>query len=149
MAPPLLPERLPPSAKEGIAWLSAILYNERHEVIIGNAMEAKKEMTLKEVKEGIAELSRAELERLDKWIHARMLRLEKQEAKSAEKRRREILREEKRGSWVYQQVAVRCGKAGCKCNEGQPHGAYWYAYRREGRKVVSKYIGKELRELDE
>jgi hypothetical protein len=41
----------------------------------------------------------------------------------------------------YRRQLVRCGKAGCtKC----PHGPYWYAYWREGGRVRSRYVGKEL-----
>lgn len=43
----------------------------------------------------------------------------------------------------YRQQSVRCGKAGCtRC----PHGPYWYAYWREGGRVRTKYVGKELPE---
>jgi hypothetical protein len=35
---------------------------------------------------------------------------------------------------------VKCGKPGCgSC----PHGPYWYAYWREGKKTRKRYIGKE------
>ena len=45
----------------------------------------------------------------------------------------------------YQLEKVKCGK---DC-EGCPHGPYWYAYYRgSSGKVVSKYIGKELKQLD-
>jgi len=43
----------------------------------------------------------------------------------------------------YRQQMVKCGKKGCtRC----PHGPYWYAYWREGGKVRTQYIGKELPE---
>lgn len=42
---------------------------------------------------------------------------------------------------TYRLEPVRCGKPGCKkC----PHGPYWYAYYREGGKLKSRYIGREL-----
>ena len=45
------------------------------------------------------------------------------------------------GSVTYRQESVRCGKQGCKkC----PHGPYWYAYYREGGRLRSRYIGREL-----
>ncbi len=106
------------------------------------------EMTLREVKKTISGLKIDELEKLDSWLREH-LKLLKKDEKAKAKKKREVLKEEKRGSWTYQQIAVRCGKPGCKCNEGEPHGAYWYGYRREGRKVVSKYIGKEFKELSE
>ena len=42
---------------------------------------------------------------------------------------------------TYRLETVRCGKAGCtSC----PHGPYWYAYFREGKKLRSRYIGRDL-----
>lgn len=47
-----------------------------------------------------------------------------------------------RGKVTYRQERVRCGREGCtRC----PHGPYWYAYWREGGRVRSRYIGKDLR----
>lgn len=45
------------------------------------------------------------------------------------------------GSVTYRLESVRCGKDGCKTC---PHGPYWYAYYREGDKLRSRYIGREL-----
>ena len=43
----------------------------------------------------------------------------------------------------FRQQYVRCGKAACsRC----PHGPYWYAFWREGARVRSRYVGKELPE---
>lgn len=44
---------------------------------------------------------------------------------------------------TYRQESVRCGKPGCRTC---PHGPYWYAYYREGGKLRSRYIGRELPE---
>ena len=45
------------------------------------------------------------------------------------------------GAVSYRSEEVVCGKPGCtKC----PHGPYWYAYWREGGRVRSRYIGKNL-----
>ena len=47
------------------------------------------------------------------------------------------------GKVTYRQEQVRCGRANCtRC----PHGPYWYAYWREGGRLRSRYIGKELPE---
>lgn len=47
------------------------------------------------------------------------------------------------GRVSYRLEPVRCGKPGCtKC----PHGPYWYAYWREGERVRSRYIGRQLPE---
>lgn len=45
------------------------------------------------------------------------------------------------GSVTYRLERVRCGKESCQTC---PHGPYWYAYYREGDKLRSRYIGREL-----
>ena len=46
-----------------------------------------------------------------------------------------------KGKVTFRQQTVKCGKQGCtRC----PHGPYWYAYWREGGKMRSRYVGKEL-----
>jgi hypothetical protein len=45
------------------------------------------------------------------------------------------------GNVTYRLESVKCGKPGCK---SCPHGPYWYAYFREGDKLRSRYIGREL-----
>ena len=42
---------------------------------------------------------------------------------------------------TYRRESVRCGKPNCK---SCPHGPYWYAYYREGDKLRSRYVGREL-----
>jgi len=50
---------------------------------------------------------------------------------------------ENAGKVTYRQEHVRCGRANCtRC----PHGPYWYAYWREGGRLRSRYIGKQLPE---
>lgn len=44
---------------------------------------------------------------------------------------------------TYRLESVRCGKPSCR---SCPHGPYWYAYFREGDKLRSRYIGRELPE---
>ncbi|MBA2726003.1 MAG: hypothetical protein H0U53_08440 [Actinobacteria bacterium] len=44
---------------------------------------------------------------------------------------------------TYRLESVSCGKAGCR---SCPHGPYWYAYFREGKRLRSRYIGRELPE---
>ena len=44
-------------------------------------------------------------------------------------------------SVTYRLEHVNCGKDGCR---SCPHGPYWYAYYREGEKLRSRYIGREL-----
>ncbi|MBV9851442.1 MAG: hypothetical protein JO250_17375 [Armatimonadetes bacterium] len=38
---------------------------------------------------------------------------------------------------------VRCGKPGCRCQSGEPHGPYWYLIRREGGRLVKTYLRPE------
>ncbi len=40
---------------------------------------------------------------------------------------------------------VKCGKEGCRCQKGKPHGPYWYLYVKDRGKTKSKYIGKRLK----
>lgn len=48
---------------------------------------------------------------------------------------------ERPGGVTFRQETVRCGKKGCtRC----PHGPYWYAYWREGGRMRSRYVGKQL-----
>jgi hypothetical protein len=47
------------------------------------------------------------------------------------------------GRVTYRLENVRCGKPGCK---SCPHGPYWYAYFRDGGRLKSRYIGRELPE---
>lgn len=58
---------------------------------------------------------------------------------------REVLDHKQANGVSYQLETVKCGKKGCKCGKGQPHGPYWYAYWREGRRVKCKYLGKHWR----
>ena len=49
--------------------------------------------------------------------------------------------ERAKGKVTFRQEAVRCGRPNCtRC----PHGPYWYAYWREGGRLRSRYIGKQL-----
>ncbi|MGA7935349.1 MAG: DUF6788 family protein [Kovacikia sp.] len=63
---------------------------------------------------------------------------------------REVVETRSIGFHLYQLERVRCGKAGCKCSgtNGELHGPYWYAYWRDGGKLKSRYVGKQLRQID-
>ncbi len=61
---------------------------------------------------------------------------------------REIVSQHRTGRVTYQLEKIKCGKKGCKCASGKLHGPYWYAYRWNGKKVVSEYIGKTLQGLE-
>lgn len=46
---------------------------------------------------------------------------------------------------LYKQEISLCGKERCKkCERGDGHGPYWYAYWWEGGRTRKKYIGKTL-----
>lgn len=47
---------------------------------------------------------------------------------------------------TYARQFRRCGKAGCSaCRQSRRgHGPYWYAYWREGRRVHTRYLGRDL-----
>lgn len=45
---------------------------------------------------------------------------------------------------TYRCEWVKCGKARCK---SCPHGPYWYAYHRDGKKTKKRYVGKERDDL--
>jgi len=42
---------------------------------------------------------------------------------------------------LYRQQYRKCGKPGCKCQNGEPHGPYWYSY--DGQSAA-KYVGQQL-----
>ena len=44
---------------------------------------------------------------------------------------------------LYRQQFRKCGKPTCKCQEGELHGPYWYAYENGS---PAKYVGQQLPE---
>lgn len=45
---------------------------------------------------------------------------------------------------TYQLQYRKCGKPSCNtCKNGQGHGPYWYAYWRQGSRLISGYVGKK------
>lgn len=42
---------------------------------------------------------------------------------------------------------VRCGRPGCRCARGQPHGPYFYRFWREGGRLRKGYV--KVSELEE
>lgn len=63
---------------------------------------------------------------------------------------REVVEAQRIGERLYQLERVRCGKIGCKCAgvNGVLHGPYWYAYWRNEGKLISRYVGKQLRQVE-
>lgn len=63
---------------------------------------------------------------------------------------REVVETKEDGRITYQSELVKCGKANCRCaTDRQLHGPYWYAYHKQGQKLKSWYVGKELKMTDE
>lgn len=61
------------------------------------------------------------------------------------KQDKEIVETKKAGRITYQSELVKCGKSNCRCTtDGQLHGPYWYGYQKQGQKLKSWYVGKEL-----
>lgn len=50
---------------------------------------------------------------------------------------------------TYRWRTVKCGKPGCKCQNGERHGPYLYAYWRENGQVRSEYLGKAVQVTEE
>lgn len=46
--------------------------------------------------------------------------------------------------FTYYQQYRKCGKDGCKCNHGEPHGPYWYKRSLNANRI--HYVGKDLPE---
>jgi hypothetical protein len=61
---------------------------------------------------------------------------------------RETVEERHAPGGCYRLERVRCGKC-ARCEAGAVHGPYWYWYGRNGGRVVSRYIGKRFRTIDE
>lgn len=77
--------------------------------------------------------------------------LEQQSAtpESVETKGREVVEVQRIGDRLYQLERIRCGKAGCKCagKDGELHGPYWYTYWRDDGKLKSRYVGKQLKQI--
>lgn len=98
-------------------------------------------MNLRELKRSISGLNTLQLIRLDAWLHGL---IESSERADTDGPTKQVV-----GNKTYQKEMVRCGKKGCKCAKGEPHGPYWYAYWSEGGKTRSEYVGKNLPESRE
>lgn len=99
------------------------------------------------VKALLSKLAAEDLEAIDHELH-RLLEAAK-EISVEKKPGRQVLKQDRVRSVVYQLEYVKCGKEKCRCAQGKGHGPYWYAYYRSPRtgRVVSKYCGKEKKEI--
>lgn len=90
-------------------------------------------------------LSLEEKQALRAWLDEQIAQ-EQEPPDVKPKKDREIIETKKQGRVTYQSELVKCGKDNCRCaTDGQLHGPYWYAYRKQGRKLKSWYVGKELK----
>lgn len=105
-------------------------------------------MAFKDIQKLIRTLSLKQKQKLADWLAKEIEqdRAEKESASApAAKKNRELVKSQNIGNIIYQLELIKCGKEGCKCNRGQLHGPYWYAYQRQGEKFKSSYIGKTLK----
>ena len=98
----------------------------------------------KRIYQHIQRLSLEEKQALRAWLDEQIAEDEKP-PKVEPKQDREIVETKKAGRITYQSELVKCGKSNCRCaTDGQLHGPYWYGYQKQGQKLRSWYIGKEL-----
>jgi hypothetical protein len=96
---------------------------------------------LTQLKQTIRRLKPEQRRRLGEWLREQ-LRSDEEQARPSP-RRREVVEEREGKNLTYRLEKVRCGKKGCKCADGEPHGPYWYAYWSEAGKTKSRYVGKK------
>lgn len=95
--------------------------------------------TSKAIRKAIAELPTEDQRSLLEWLQ-QLLAIEP-EIEVPNRAGREVVDIRRVGAVVYQLEKVRCGKGACK---SCPHGPYWYSYQRDGGRLKSKYVGKQL-----
>lgn len=93
------------------------------------------EKVLNEVKR----LSLADQGALYDWLHDQLYG--RQEEAPAVSTSAEVVATERRGKLTLQLQYRSCGKPTCKNDR---HGPYWYGYYRQGGKLKSLYLGKQL-----
>ena len=97
----------------------------------------------------IQRLSLEDKQMLSAWLDEQ-IEQDKQPPEVDPKTDREVVETKKEGRITYQSEMVKCGKSNCRCaTDGQLHGPYWYGYQKQGQKLKSWYVGKELKSLGE
>lgn len=83
---------------------------------------------------------------LRQWLEEAIADEQIEASRATGKSGNEIVETRSSGNTTYQLELVKCGKPTCQCAGffGQKHGPYWYSYQRKGKRLVSKYIGKNL-----
>lgn len=95
----------------------------------------------------IERLSLEEKQALRAWLGEQIAK-DEQPPEVETKKGRAVVEAKKEGRITYQSELVKCGKPNCRCADGQLHGPYWYAYRKQGQKLQSWYVGKKLKPLE-
>lgn len=103
------------------------------------------------VKSLIVAMTVDEQKNLLSWLESVIAQGEQTAVEIPVKPGREVVERRQLGKLTYQLELIRCGKKNCQCSarSGSKHGPYWYGYRWNGRRVVSWYIGKELKVEDD
>jgi hypothetical protein len=57
---------------------------------------------------------------------------------------KEVVEQRREGHWTLRLEFVKCGRGSCHCAGDRGHGPYWYAYRKQGGKLTSRYVGKDV-----
>ena len=45
---------------------------------------------------------------------------------------------------TYRAEYRRCSTPGCRCQRGERHGPYFYAFHKQGGKTIRRYVGRTL-----
>lgn len=93
-------------------------------------------------------ISAASDEQLRALIEAAAAELESRKDAPASPQSRQTVEERPAPAGCYRLELVRCGKCS-RCEKGPVHGPYWYWYGRIRGRARSRYIGKQLRPVDD
>ena len=97
--------------------------------------------SIHKMKENIRNLKLPELRNLDRFIQRQIEKAE------LAKEKEHLAAKKKPPTVSYQLEYVKCGRDGCKCQRGELHGPYWFGYYSRKGKLISRYIGKEKKEI--
>jgi hypothetical protein len=98
---------------------------------------------LHKIMEQVGRLDDADLRVLDAHLHTLIADREREALEPIPTREgRAIVEQRRQGRWTLRLEFVTCGKGSCHCAEDQGHGPYWYAYRKQRGKIISRYVGK-------
>ena len=105
-------------------------------------------MTLTQLKKLIRQTKPAQRKKLYEWLDELIRGDQESATHDTSKSQPEKVEESTADGRTYRLESIRCGKKGCKCADGKPHGPYWYAYWLENGKTKSQYVGKKLPQVE-